>query len=371
MNQCGAFKYSDAVDYGSFFRPITHELLFRALRGARERGLDVHILVCGSPQPQTHASSAVERSLCAFKGDEEFEATLKIYLESLRGNHEKPFRGALGDLLKSVLKVPAYMKLIGNSKPTEAGLREFVEHPEINWHKNAEFIALLLCRHEWFAKRLRDEGIQIDVDWGGAKLDQFVWLRDGTEAIFLFSSAGDKNQKLGFRTRDPALVTTFKRIFRHKFDELETRASKLTTLRPATAADEAFVDELLRTTMSRYVEATWPGDPVAQQEYYDTNRFNPANTRIIQRKGVDIGRLSTTVRKDDCVFIDEIHIIPRYERQGIGTQVIEQVFEEAREKSLPVKLTVLAVNISATCLYRRMGFTVIEENNHRLLMQSH
>jgi GNAT superfamily N-acetyltransferase len=139
-------------------------------------------------------------------------------------------------------------------------------------------------------------------------------------------------------------------------------------LRPATTEDEKFVDDLVFTTMRDYVEATWPSDSAAQRHYYEINKFNPSNTRILQVDGKDVGRLSTTVR-EDCVFVDELHILPEYQRRGIGRQAIEQVFREAREKNLPVKATVLKVNQPSLNLCLSMGFEVVAEVDHRFHIQ--
>jgi len=135
-------------------------------------------------------------------------------------------------------------------------------------------------------------------------------------------------------------------------------------LRPATAEDCQFVDNLIYTTMHRYVVATWPNDPEAQRHYYQINKFNPANTQIIQVEGRDVGRLSTTIRPD-CFFIDEIHIAPEYQRQGIGRRAIEQVILEASEECLPVKATILTVNRPSQRLFFGMGFEVVCEKDHR------
>lgn len=120
--------------------------------------------------------------------------------------------------------------------------------------------------------------------------------------------------------------------------------------------------------MRRYVEATWPNDPVAQQHYYEINRCDTSNTRILQIDGKDIGRLSTTLTTD-CILIDELHILPEYQRRAIGEQVIYQILNKAREKGLSVRLAVLKLN-PAQNLYRRMGFKVIVEKDHRLHMEA-
>jgi ribosomal protein S18 acetylase RimI-like enzyme len=138
-------------------------------------------------------------------------------------------------------------------------------------------------------------------------------------------------------------------------------------MRPAVAEDDTLVNDLVRTTMQEYIEATWPNDSAAHQHYYELNRFDPSNTRIFQVDGRDIGRLSITVQ-EDCVFIDELHILPQYQRRGIGEQAIEQVIKEARGRSLPVRLTVSEAN-PAQNLYLRMGFRVITEKDGRLHME--
>jgi GNAT superfamily N-acetyltransferase len=140
--------------------------------------------------------------------------------------------------------------------------------------------------------------------------------------------------------------------------------SHLIHLRPASDGDRQFVDNLLYTTMHRYVEATWPKDQGAQRHYYEINKFDAANTRIIQAGGKDVGRLSTTIRSD-CIFIDEIHISPGYQHQGLGRRAIEQVLREASEKHLPVKATILTVNHPSQRLFFGMGFEIVGEMDHR------
>lgn len=137
-------------------------------------------------------------------------------------------------------------------------------------------------------------------------------------------------------------------------------------LRPATAADEGFANDLLFKTMHRYVEATWP-EPNMQDDYYKMNTFKAWNTWIIQLDKKDIGRLSKTIH-DDSIFIDELQILPEYQGMGIGRQILEGVFAEARKQCLPVKLTVLKVNCAQN-LYLRLGFKVTKEKDYRLHME--
>lgn len=141
--------------------------------------------------------------------------------------------------------------------------------------------------------------------------------------------------------------------------------STLIQFRPAQERDRPFVDEtLLYGTMHPYVEEIWKNDPEAQLHYWTINRFNPENTSMIQMDGKDIGRLSTTSRAD-CIFIDELHILPEYKRRGIGRQAIERVFANARERQLPVRATILRNNYPSQLLCFSMGFRVFDFRDHR------
>ncbi len=140
------------------------------------------------------------------------------------------------------------------------------------------------------------------------------------------------------------------------------------TLRPATVDDRAFVDELVFATMQSLVEATWPEDLDAHRQYYEANKFDPTNTYILQRKGQDVGRLSRTVYPDQ-IFIYELHVLPGYQRTGIGREAIAHVFKEAEVKVLPVRATVLIANQPSIKLCLGMGFEVVGLRDHRLQIQ--
>jgi ribosomal protein S18 acetylase RimI-like enzyme len=137
-------------------------------------------------------------------------------------------------------------------------------------------------------------------------------------------------------------------------------------LRPATPADEAFVNRLTRDVMRGYVEATWPDD-AARERYYEQNRFVLATTRIIRCDGADVGRVSLT-RGADAWVVDEIHLLPSHQSRGIGAEVLKRILDEAGAVPVPVELHVLKVN-PAKALYDRLGFRVYREDDERFHMR--
>jgi ribosomal protein S18 acetylase RimI-like enzyme len=139
------------------------------------------------------------------------------------------------------------------------------------------------------------------------------------------------------------------------------------TLRLATEQDYDFVYHVLKTTMQAYVEQAWGWDEEWQQAYFNM-RFTPSEDRIIVLKGRDIGVISVQRRPDE-ILIAKIYILPPFQGQGIGTQLIRSVLDDAFEQRLPVALRVLKVN-PAQKLYQRLGFNVVEETETRYDMRA-
>ena len=71
----------------------------------------------------------------------------------------------------------------------------------------------------------------------------------------------------------------------------------------------------------------------------------------------------------DHLWLDEIQIDPRYQHQGIGTEVIGQLIVRARAHHLPLCLRVLHANRSAYRLYQKLGFRQIDRARHHTVME--
>ena len=82
----------------------------------------------------------------------------------------------------------------------------------------------------------------------------------------------------------------------------------------------------------------------------------------------DIGMISLEDRTDD-VFLRAIEIFPTHQGQGIGARIIQEIIDDAASKQKPVSLSVLKVN-PAKSLYKRLGFSVIEETDPRIFMKT-
>ena len=141
----------------------------------------------------------------------------------------------------------------------------------------------------------------------------------------------------------------------------------MVTTRASTEADADFVNNLTRVAMGKYVEATWHTTH-ERESYYLSNLFDQKNTRIIQYGAVNIGRVSV-IEFSDHILFEEIHLLPDYQRRGIGTLLLQELLAHAKKKQLPVRLMVLQVN-PARQLYERLGFSIYDEDRERYYMET-
>jgi ribosomal protein S18 acetylase RimI-like enzyme len=110
--------------------------------------------------------------------------------------------------------------------------------------------------------------------------------------------------------------------------------------------------------MRDYVTQTWGGwDDACQRQHWRDNWF-PG------REAIDIdGELAGFVdveERADHVWLGNIELAPRFQGQGIGTDLLRDIQLDAAKRGLAVQLQVLKVN-PARRLYERLGFAVVGE----------
>lgn len=120
--------------------------------------------------------------------------------------------------------------------------------------------------------------------------------------------------------------------------------------------------------MQAYVAQTWGQWDEAWQSQYFRQHFKPSAHQIIVLHGQDIGAISV-VRRDTDIFLGTIELLPAHQGQGIGTQLIKALIDEAHQKGIPLTLQVLKVN-PARRLYERLGFSIIGETTTHYQMSA-
>jgi ribosomal protein S18 acetylase RimI-like enzyme len=140
------------------------------------------------------------------------------------------------------------------------------------------------------------------------------------------------------------------------------------TLRKAVPSDVEFLYRLHRTAMQTYVIQTWGRWDEAWQSQYFHQHFNPSACQVIELHGQEIGTMCVERRTTEIV-LRSIEILPAYQGQGVGTELITALLDKAAQKGIPVTLQVLKVN-AARRLYERLGFTIGGETSTHYLMKA-
>jgi GNAT superfamily N-acetyltransferase len=83
--------------------------------------------------------------------------------------------------------------------------------------------------------------------------------------------------------------------------------------------------------------------------------------------GHAVGTVDLTALADH-LRLDEFYLLPAYQRQGLGTRILKHCLAIAHARSLPLRLRYLKWNPVGS-LYRRHGFTVIDETEIHFIMQ--
>lgn len=138
------------------------------------------------------------------------------------------------------------------------------------------------------------------------------------------------------------------------------------TLRPATIDDKVFLFDLARTVYKQLVIdqfGTW--DEPLQKSNFE-RKWERANYRIIGINDKRIGTIWTTEEKDH-IRLNEIQLLPEFQRQGIGSDLVSNELEKAKKCSKALRLRLLKEN-SAIYFYERLGFAVYDETESHFFM---
>ena len=71
----------------------------------------------------------------------------------------------------------------------------------------------------------------------------------------------------------------------------------------------------------------------------------------------------------EFIQLREVQIHPDFQGQGIGTKIVQMEIDNARSQGKRLQLRVLFEN-RAVKLYERLGFRIIDQNEHQHVMES-
>lgn len=142
---------------------------------------------------------------------------------------------------------------------------------------------------------------------------------------------------------------------------------KIITLRKATVEDTEFARKVHHDAYRDVIVRQFGKWEDAPQDGYFEESWKPETHGIIQNDGESCGYCSIEERPDHIV-VHELVLSPDFQGQGIGSQVLKGIIEDAKLKGLPIKLQVLREN-HAYNLYRKFGFKDTGSTDTHFLMR--
>lgn len=147
------------------------------------------------------------------------------------------------------------------------------------------------------------------------------------------------------------------------------------TPRPYRHEDFEFVYHLGKSGLGPYVERLFGPWVDAERRAQLAQRVLIHAYEVIADAGADgggnsgaaLGFLSCETLPTH-VSLHQIFITPAQQRRGLGGAVVRQVQRRAQMLNLPLRLRVFCIN-PAHELYRRLGFTVVEQTPERFFME--
>lgn len=136
-------------------------------------------------------------------------------------------------------------------------------------------------------------------------------------------------------------------------------------LREARNSDMQWLVDLRMQTMAGYIEAT--GELLSLDDQTERVLRNFESIRVVVQGDQDIGMIKVE-RLPECWKLVQVQLLPQFQRQGIGTELIEGLIADARGQGVSVALSVLKVN-PAKSLYDRLGFYTTRQKEHSYEMR--
>lgn len=138
-------------------------------------------------------------------------------------------------------------------------------------------------------------------------------------------------------------------------------------LRQSTMEDKEFIYNLKKLVLKEYIDEIWGWDEEYQRKDFEMY-YNPVNNKIITCNNSDIGILETSEDNDE-IHIIEIAILPEYQGNSIGTNVLKQIIDNSKATDKRVKIGCFKINREAKKLYIKLGFKQIEETLTHYILQ--
>ncbi len=139
-------------------------------------------------------------------------------------------------------------------------------------------------------------------------------------------------------------------------------------LKKAVQNDYNFIYDLKKSSVYNYVNDIWGWDEIIQKDFFDKDFMNIQEFKVITYDNSDIG-FTQIFENDNLINITEIHLLPQYQGNGIGTDIIKNIIHSGIQKNKLITLGCFKNNIKAKNLYIKLGFDLIKETPTHFLLE--
>ena len=136
-------------------------------------------------------------------------------------------------------------------------------------------------------------------------------------------------------------------------------------LRPAEERDREFLYQVKKQSNFGYISDLWGWDEDFQRREFARDFQQIREFSVITVDGADAGFLQLQ-SGSDFLNVAEIHLLPPFQGQGIGSAVLRDV--QAAAEGLPVRHGCFRPNKRAYQRAHRLGFAPITENDTHFIL---
>jgi GNAT superfamily N-acetyltransferase len=139
------------------------------------------------------------------------------------------------------------------------------------------------------------------------------------------------------------------------------------SLRQSNADDATLFYDVINRTMRNFIITTWGAwneERVRRESHEDSCS---SNAQVIQIDDTAVGVL-VVERCPTHIQLEQIYLLPEYQRMGIGRVLLERLIAEALQSKIPIRLRVMAVN-PAKSFYEQHGFIITEATTEFFSME--
>ncbi len=139
------------------------------------------------------------------------------------------------------------------------------------------------------------------------------------------------------------------------------------SLKLATKSDTDFIFRLKKQTLKEHIDQIWGWDDEFQRQTIE-KEFIEENNFLISL-GNDLIGLLEIDETDEELHIVELEILPEYQGQGLGSEILQDIIVKMKDKGKRIRLGCFYINKRALKLYEKNGFKKYGETKTHILME--